>query len=248
MFNSFYHVAVRLVRMTLVLASLDSAVAQSLPVGSFSPSGVQGVGGAQQSGSASQRSPVSMAQAVAPTYQINIGDVVEISVYQEDDLSTRARVGEGGIIAFPLVGTIKISGLSISEATQAITARLKDGYLVSPMVSVVLVEQQKQKFTLLGQVQKPGLYELPTSGSLSMMEAIGLAGGFTRIARASKIIVQRGAGAPIEVDGKEQASGKARSIFKVQPGDVIIIKESFFEIINYNGITRQSEAQARRRV
>jgi len=185
-------------------------------------------GGGQLTGSTPQRSLASVAQAVAPSYQINIGDVVAVSVYQEADLTTTARVGEGGVIAFPLLGNVKISGLSIGEATQTITARLKDGFLVSPMVSLVLVEQQRQKFTLMGQVQRPGQYELPPSGSMSLMEAIGLAGGFTRIARASRITVQRGTGPALEVDGNEQASGKARTIFKVLAGDVITIKESFF--------------------
>ncbi|MFZ4594098.1 MAG: polysaccharide biosynthesis/export family protein [Verrucomicrobiaceae bacterium] len=227
MSNSFYHVAVRLVRMTLVLASLDSAVAQDSPLSSNGANNGQG-GGGQLTGSTPQRSLASMAQAVAPSYQINIGDVVAVSVYQEDDLTTTARVGEGGVIAFPLLGNVKISGLSIGEATQTITARLKDGFLVSPMVSLVLVEQQRQKFTLMGQVQRPGQYELPPSGSMSLMEAIGLAGGFTRIARASRITVQRGTGPALEVDGKEQASGKARTVFKVLAGDVITVKESFF--------------------
>ena len=227
MSNSFYHVAVRLVRMTLVLASLDSAVAQDSPMSSNGANNGQG-GGGQLTGSTPQRSLASVAQAVAPSYQINIGDVVAVSVYQEADLTTTARVGEGGVIAFPLLGNVKISGLSIGEATQTITARLKDGFLVSPMVSLVLVEQQRQKFTLMGQVQRPGQYELPPSGSMSLMEAIGLAGGFTRIARASRITVQRGTGPALEVDGNEQASGKARTIFKVLAGDVITIKESFF--------------------
>jgi polysaccharide export outer membrane protein len=224
MFNSSNHVTVRLIWVTLALATSDWVVAQNPSTGSNS----QAAGAAQQNGSTVQRSPVSMAQAVAPSYLINIGDVVAVSVYQEDDLTTTARVGEGGVIAFPLLGNVKISGLSIGEATQTITARLKDGFLVSPMVSLVLVEQQRQKFTLMGQVQKPGQYELPPSGSMSLMEAIGLAGGFTRIARASRITVQRGTGPALEVDGKEQASGKARTIFKVLPGDVITIKESFF--------------------
>lgn len=170
----------------------------------------------------------SVLQAVSPSYKIGIGDVVAISVYQEDDLTTSARVGEGGLIAFPLLGSIKVGGLSISEATQTITAKLKDGYLVNPVVSLSLMEQQRAKFTLLGQVQRPGQYELPPSGSMALMEAVGLAGGFTRIAKTSSITVQRAGGGSVEVDGKEQASGKARTVFKVLPGDVITIKETFF--------------------
>ena len=105
MSNSFYHVAVRLVRMTLVLASLDSAVAQDSPLSSNGANNGQG-GGGQLTGSTPQRSLASMAQAVAPSYQINIGDVVAVSVYQEDDLTSTARLGEGGVIAIPLLGNV----------------------------------------------------------------------------------------------------------------------------------------------
>lgn len=228
MFNFFYYVKVRLTWVILILTPLGYIAAQNGATSPVGSSDSRGMGGQPQTGSNSPRPAVPMAQAVAPSYQISIGDVVAISVYQEDDLTTTARVGEGGLIAFPLLGNIKVSGLSIAEATQTITTRLRDGYLVSPMVSLVLVEQQKQKFTLLGQIQRPGQYELPPSGTMSLMEAIGLAGGFTRIANASRITVQRGSGGPLEVDGKDQASGKARTIFKVLPGDVITIKESFF--------------------
>lgn len=182
---------------------------------------------AAQASSSAQPQPGVM-QAVSPSYKIGIGDVVAVSVYQEDDLTTSARVGEGGLIAFPLLGSIKLGGLSIAEATQTITSKLRDGYLVNPVVSLSLMEQQRAKFTLLGQIQRPGQYELPPSGSMTLMEAIGLAGGFTRIAKTSSITVQRAGGGTVEVDGKDQASGKARTVFKVMPGDVITIKETFF--------------------
>lgn len=166
-------------------------------------------------------------RAASPSYRIGIGDVVSITVYQEGDLSTEARVGEGGLIVFPLLGNIRIGGLSVSEATREIGAQLRDGYLVNPIVTLSLVEQTKAKFTILGQVSKPGPYELPANGSTSLMEAIGMAGGFTRIASPSKITVKRGADL-IKVSGKEQAGGGGAAVFKVLPGDVITVQESLF--------------------
>jgi len=166
-------------------------------------------------------------QAVGASYRIGVGDVVAISVYQEDDLTTSVRVGEGGVIVFPLIGNVKIGGMSVSQAGAEITSRLRDGYLVNPMVTVALTEQTKAKFTILGQIAKPGPYELPADGSMSLMEAVGMAGGFTRIASPSKITVKRGAGQLIKVNGKEQASN-GQAVFKILAGDVINVPESLF--------------------
>ena len=163
----------------------------------------------------------------APSYRIGSGDVVSITVYQEPDLTTVARVGEGGMIIFPLLGNIRVGGLSVSEATREIGAQLRDGYLVNPVVSLSLMEQTKARFIILGQVSRPGPYELPANGSTTLMEAVGMAGGFTRIASPSKITVKRGSQL-IKVNGKEQQSGGGESAFKILPGDVITVQESLF--------------------
>jgi len=165
--------------------------------------------------------------AAAPSYRIGIGDVVSITVYQEADLATVARVGEGGLIIFPLLGNIRVGGLSVSEATREIGAQLRDGYLVNPVVSLSLMEQTKARFIILGQVTRPGPYELPANGSTTLMEAVGMAGGFTRIASPSKITVKRGSEL-IKVNGKEQQSSGGAAAFKVLPGDVITVQESLF--------------------
>lgn len=167
-------------------------------------------------------------QAASPSYRIGAGDLIAISVYQEEDLSTTVRVSETGAISFPLVGTIRIGGMSAQQATNEIAAQLRDGYLVNPVVTVSLVEQTKAKFTILGQVSKPGPYEMPANGSISFMEAIGMAGGFTRIASPSKCTVKRNSGELIRVNGKEQAAGDKQAVFKILPGDVITIPESLF--------------------
>ena len=86
------------------------------------------------SSSATERQRTAAIQATAPSYRIGVGDVVSVSVYQEDDLTTTARVGEGGQIVFPLLGTVRLSGLTVAEATREITSQLLDGYLVNPIV------------------------------------------------------------------------------------------------------------------
>jgi polysaccharide export outer membrane protein len=176
-----------------------------------------------------QKSELSNAtQSVPSSYKIGIGDVVAISVYQEEDLSCSVRVAEGGVIPFPLLGNIRIGGMSVSEATNEITSKLRDGYLVNPVVSISFLEQSKATFTILGQVAQPGPKELPADGSTTLLEAVGMAGGFTRMASSSKITVKRKSGEVIKVSAKEQTSSGNGPIFKILPGDVITVPESLF--------------------
>lgn len=199
----------------LLLATAQAASAQ----GSVPPS----AGGGGQESEARR-----VVQAASPTYRIAVGDVVQITVYQEDDLMTTAKVGDGGVIVFPLLGSVRVGGMSVSDATRELTARLKDGYLVNPMVTVSLLEQTKAKFTILGCVANPGSFEVAANSSVSLMEAVGMAGGFTRIASPSKITVKRGSGEVVRVNGKDQASNRNQPAFRIRPGDVITVPESLF--------------------
>lgn len=175
-----------------------------------------------------QKTVLVTAQAIPPSYKIGIGDVIAITVYQEDDLSCSARVAEGGLIPLPLIGNVRVGGMSVSEATNEITAKLRDGYLVNPVVSISMVEQSKATITILGQVAKPGSIELPANGSTSLLEAIGLAGGFTRTASPSKITVKRKTGQIEKVSAKEQSTSGTGPVFIILPGDVITVPESLF--------------------
>lgn len=175
-----------------------------------------------------QKTVVSAAQAIPPSYKIGIGDVIAINVYQEDDLCCSARVAEGGLIPLPLIGNVKVGGMSVSEATSVITGKLRDGYLVNPVVSISMVEQSKLTCTILGQVAKPGSVELPANGSSTLLEAIGLAGGFTRTASPNRITVKRKSGAIEKVSVKEQTTSENGPVFLIFPGDVITVPESIF--------------------
>ena len=108
-------------------------------------------------------------------YLIGPGDVIEISVYDNDDLKTRVRVGDDGSIIMPLLGQIKVDEMTIPQLSAKITELLADGYLVNPQVNVFVIEFRSQKVVVLGRVKQPGLIEL--SGSISLLELISKAGG-----------------------------------------------------------------------
>jgi len=157
--------------------------------------------------------------------------MLEIIVFQEDDLKSELRVSNEGTIVFPLIGTVAVGGMTPQEAAQTIKARLSRGYLINPQVSVTVTEFSKRRFTVLGEVQKPGSYEMPDQQDVTVLQAIGIAGGYTRIANPSRVILMRridGAEQTFHLNAAQMANGDAESAFKVVPGDVITVAQSVF--------------------
>jgi polysaccharide export outer membrane protein len=163
------------------------------------------------------------------TYRLMVQDIISIVVFNEAELNTQARIDKDGAINMPMAGLVKLAGQSIREASVTLETRLRK-YLIKPQVTVTVLQYTKRKFTMLGQINKPGTYDMPDEGSVNLLEALGMAGGVSRIASA-KIAVTR------TVDGREQvleldrkAMGKDGSIkrFQVLPGDTIDVGERLF--------------------
>ena len=164
------------------------------------------------------------------SYRLNANDTVTIQVFQEDELTITARIGKDGAITFPLVGSVVIGGRSVPEATNIISRALRE-YLLHPQVSMRIVEYSKKRFTVLGQVNRPGSFDLPDENSLTLLEGIGLAGGYNRIANPSKIMIKRHSaeGETIfRIDAKQMAKGTKTPSFQILPGDTVIVEESLF--------------------
>jgi polysaccharide export outer membrane protein len=154
-------------------------------------------------------------------------DTVEIRVFREDELTTAGQLSADGTISMPLIGSVKMAGLTTDQAAAAITAKLKDGYLVRPQVSVSIEARVRRTVTVLGQAQSPGVFELPADRRLTVVEAIGMAGGATRIANVKKISLKRRSGQVQMLNLKDITSGKASDVI-LQDGDVLSIPESLF--------------------
>ncbi len=164
-------------------------------------------------------------------YKLTPNDLLDFRVFEEPELDAVVRVNGDGQAIFPLIGSVKIGGISIAEATEMIKARYRDGYLVNPQVSLTIRAYAKRLFTVLGEVQKPGSYEMQGTDEITLLQAIGMAGGYTKIANPGNITVKRRAGGNEEViklNAKRMARGDDKSSFLVQSGDVITVAESLF--------------------
>ncbi len=126
--------------------------------------------------------------SLAQDYIIGEGDVLKITVYDHDDLTTIARVSGDGVIIFPLIGEVGVKGLTLPQITQKISSLLSDGYIVAPQVSIFIQEFRSKKAFIMGEVHKPGLYVLP--GQTTFLALLSEAGGLTKDA-GDKAIIKR---------------------------------------------------------
>ena len=110
-------------------------------------------------------------------YVLGPGDVLRISVFQSPDLSLEARVSEGGSISYPLLGAIKLGGLSLPQAERAIADGLRNGqFLRQPQVGILVVQVRSHQASVLGLVNRPGRYPIEVTG-MRTTELVALAGG-----------------------------------------------------------------------
>jgi polysaccharide export outer membrane protein len=146
-------------------------------------------------------------------------------------MESTVRLSKDGTATLPLLGVVQLGGKTANEASTQLRDLLDRDYIVNPQVTVTVVEATRQTFTILGQVQKPGSYKLPLQGNLTLLEAIGRSGGYTRIANPGSVTVKRqqdGRETVLKLNAKAMAQGGNSQPFVVQAGDTITVGESFF--------------------
>lgn len=171
--------------------------------------------------------------ASAPAgYILSPNDQVAVEVFGEEDLRTNGRLNPEGNLSVPLLGSIHLGGLTLTQAASRLTELYGRDYLVNPKINVVLISYAKRRYSILGQVNRPGSYEMPDSspGGIDLLEAVAVAGGYTRIAAPERITVRRHSGNGdqiLKVNAKRFSKGSGGS-FLILPGDAITVGESIF--------------------
>ncbi len=165
----------------------------------------------------------------SPSLPISFGDLIQVSVFDNPDLSGSFRIDSRGDVELPLGGAIKLKGLTAAEAGAAIAARLKEaGILLDPHVTVLILEYQSQGVTITGEVRSPGVY--PLLGNRTVLDMIAMAGGLNE--NAGKIVSVFHRGDPnsvrqVRLDVSVQTPGSiADSGFELLPGDTISVSRS----------------------
>jgi polysaccharide export outer membrane protein len=159
------------------------------------------------------------------TYVIGNDDILAINVWKEPDISRSVPVRSDGNISLPLVGEVQAAGHTPHQLEADIAGKLKN-YISEPEVTVIVQEIKSQKFNVLGMVTRPGAY--PLTNSMTVLDAIALAGGFRDFAKQKSVYVLRekpdGSQARLDFNYKDVVKGKnsAQNV-RLQPRDTIVI-------------------------
>jgi polysaccharide export outer membrane protein len=152
------------------------------------------------------------ASALAQVEKLGSGDAVRVTVFQQPDLTTEARITDKGTISMPLVGEIKVAGMTQNQAAGAIAGKLKEGkYLKNPQVTVALTTVRSRQVSVLGLVARPGRYALDDS-SPNLSDVIAAAGGIAQ-GGSEQVTVIRG--------GQSQKVDLLAKNFRLEHGDTV---------------------------
>jgi polysaccharide biosynthesis/export protein len=159
-------------------------------------------------------------------YVIRQGDLVNIRVFGQEAMSARSRVRADGKISLPFLNDVTAAGFTPVVLSAQLQTRLKD-FINNPVVTISLEEIRQVPVSVLGEVPRPGIYNLdPNAG---VLQAVAAAGGFTNFASKDLFVLRSppDGGAPQRIrfsyDALAQASGKGAA-FKLRPGDVLIVE------------------------
>ncbi len=156
------------------------------------------------------------------------GDVIEVRVYREQEISGLYQVGSDGDVVFPLCQRVVVSGLTPNGAADRFRECLATGFMRDPQVTVVVREYNSKKVFVFGEVQKPGTFTY--QDGMTIVQAVTLAGGFTRTASQNSTSVTRrvkGQEVKMKLNVQDIALGKAPN-FTLEPGDIVYVPESLF--------------------
>lgn len=162
-------------------------------------------------------SPIILAAASSQGYTFGSGDVIKVTVFNQEDLSGEYVINGAGVIALPLIGDVMAKDLSVKQVEEAIINKLKPDYLLNPRVSVQVLNYRP--FYILGEVKEPKSY--PYVDGMTYLNAVAIAGGFTYRAQEDHVLV-------IRANDNKKKEVKLSIDDKVLPGDQIHVEERFF--------------------
>ena len=196
------------------------------------------VNGQDSTGSGLPSSPVSVGStksfssvsagvgiSVSQNYILKPSDVLEVNVYQEQDLQKQVRVEADGTVALALIGKVSVAGMTVAESQSLITDLYNRDYLVDPQISVLVVSFAPKFVHVLGMVGMPGKIMIEPDQDLSLIDAIAQCRGVTRLGNPKKVRIKRTDGTkPFDVNYDEIRRGDATDIF-LKEGDTITVPE-----------------------
>lgn len=218
-----------LIRLALLLTVIAPLGAQTTSApGPFVSDSGGGPGGGGDSGSGADSGMV----ATDPQHVLQPQDIVRVEIFQEDDLNKQCdglSVSQNSTLTLPLIGTVSVKDKTVQQVQSEITALYNQDYLVNPQITVSVVKYASRSVNVIGSVTKQGRVDFPPARGLSIIDAISLAGGQTRLADLKHVKLTRinangeSVVRQIDVDAMMKRAGSEPVMLK--PGDIIYVPE-----------------------
>lgn len=185
----------------------------------------------RKTGGPQEAAVVAAATRAKLDYKISATDLLSVTVYEVEEMNRRVRVSGSGEVFLPLVGAVAVGGKTLSAAQALIEKKLL-AYVIKPQVTLFIEEYGNRRFSVMGEVLRPGSYPIPTESRVTVLEAISTAGGFTPVAAADRARLVRsvnGQSWTYLIDVPTLTRGRQKEMNMIlEPNDVIFIPQSLF--------------------
>ena len=192
-------------------------------------SGASASSSGASSSNAGSASSGGVGMIVGSNYVLKPSDVIEIEVYQEQDLNKTVRIEGDGTVSLALVGKIKVAGMTVAESKSLVTNLYNRDYLVDPQISVLVVSFSPKVIRILGSVNRPGVVEIPPDRDMMLTEAMSMANGITRLGNPKSLKIKRvdenGRSRQMEVNFTKIVTDPDVKDIILQEGDTIWVPE-----------------------
>ena len=162
-------------------------------------------------------------------YLLQPSDLLDVQIFQEENLKRAVRVSQEYSITLPLIGKVDVKGKSLRQAEDLIRELYARDYLVNPQINVVVIEYAKRSVNVIGQVNQPGAVLFPQEQGLTLLDAISRAGGFSRLANRSQVKLTRtnadGKSDTFVIDADELIKGRSNNTWPLLVNDIVFIPE-----------------------
>lgn len=178
---------------------------------------------------AEEPKPSAVPAAAVLDYLLQPSDLLDVQIFQEENLKRAVRVSQEYSITLPLIGKVDVKGKSLRQAEDLIRELYARDYLVNPQINVVVIEYAKRTVNVIGQVNQPGAVLFPQEQGLTLLDAVSRAGGFSRLANRTQVKLTRtnadGKSDTYVIDADDLIKGRSSNTWPLLVNDIVFVPE-----------------------
>jgi polysaccharide export outer membrane protein len=178
---------------------------------------------------AEEQKPAAVPAAAVLDYLLQPSDLLDVQIFQEENLKRAVRVSQEYSITLPLIGKVDVKGKSLRQAEDLIRDLYARDYLVNPQINVVVIEYAKRTVNVIGQVNQPGAVLFPQEQGLTLLDAVSRAGGFSRLANRTQVKLTRtnadGKSDTYVIDADDLIKGRSSNTWPLLVNDIVFVPE-----------------------